>query len=395
MALTSPGRRRRRPGAPRFLARLRRGTQAAFSPGNTLALLKNGNDFFGELFAAIRRAEQSVYLEFYIVRADRTGQRLAELLLEAVGRGVRVCLLYDYIGSFDTPGTYFRRLERGGVLCRAFNPPPFRRGLAWFDRRNHRKIAVIDGTMAFAGGLNIGDEYTGSGNRPDRWRDGGIRLEGPAVGELRRLFCESWSGETGEFPDGCGGRVDPAPAGDARVLIVSGGPHQTRSRIRDAFRMAIAGATNSIRIITPYFVPGPRLIRALLRAARRGVRIQLVLPGRSDVPLVQLASRSSYAALLRGGIEIFEREETVLHAKVMLVDDCWAVVGSANLDPRSFHRNYEVNVIVDSHAFGEQVGAMFSEDLARSRRIDLAEHERRGWRVRLLEKLLEPVSWFL
>jgi len=308
---------------------------------------------------------------------------------------VKVSLLYDYIGSFDTPGAYFRRLERGGVLCRAFNPPPFSRGLAWFDRRDHRKIAVIDGSLAFAGGLNIGDEYTGFGDRPDRWRDVGVRLEGPTVGELRRLFCESWSGETGEFPDGCGGRVDPTPAGDARVLIVSGGPHHTRSRIRDAFRMAIAGATNSIRIITPYFVPGPRLIRALLRATRRGVRVQLVLPGRIDVPLVQLASRSSYAALLRGGVEIFEREETVLHAKVMLVDDCWAVVGSANLDQRSFHRNYEVNVIVDSHAFGEQVVEMFGEDLARSRRIDLAEHERRGWRVRLLEKLVEPVRWFL
>jgi cardiolipin synthase len=159
--------------------------------------------------------------------------------------------------------------------------------------------------------------------------------------------------------------------------------------------MAIAGASKNIKILNPYFLPGPRVLRSLLRATGRGVRVQLVLPAKSDVPIVSLLSRASYAPLLRGGIEIFERKGTVLHAKVMLIDDCWAVIGSANLDQRSFHRNYEVNVIVDSREFGREVAGMFAEDLARSRRVVLEEHERRGFIVRLMERFCAPISWFL
>jgi len=178
-------------------------------------------------------------------------------------------------------------------------------------------------------------------------------------------------------------------------MVVNGGPHHTRSIIHSAFRMAIAGAAESVRIINPYFVPGPRVVRSLLRAAARGVRVQLILPAKTDVPLVRLVSRSYYSQLLKGGIEIFEREGTVLHAKLMLIDESWAVVGSANLDQRSFHRNYEVNLIVDNPAFGRQVAEMFGEDLAKSRRIVIAEHERRGFFLRILEWLCGPISWFL
>ena len=178
-------------------------------------------------------------------------------------------------------------------------------------------------------------------------------------------------------------------------MIVSGGPHHNRSLIRSAFRIALAGASEEVRILNPYFVPGPRVLRSLLRAAGRGVRVQLVLPAKNDVPLVRLISRSYYALLLRGGIEIYERQGTVLHAKVMLIDDYWTVLGSANLDNRSFHRNYEINAIIDSRKFGTQIAEMFEEDLARSLRIVLAEHERRGFLVRLLERCCEPVSWFL
>ena len=159
--------------------------------------------------------------------------------------------------------------------------------------------------------------------------------------------------------------------------------------------MAIAGASEEIKILNPYFLPGPRVLRSLLRAAGRGVRVQLILPAKSDVPLVRLLSRSYYALLLRGGIEIFERQGTMLHAKVMLIDDYWAVIGSANLDHRSFHRNYEVNVIVDSREFGSQVAEMFEQDLAMSRSIVLEEHERRGVWVRFLERCCAPISWFL
>lgn len=392
MSLIRPLRKFRR---SRFFARFRRSTEAEFSRGNSLALLRTGGDFFGELFASIDQASRSIYLEFYIVRADRTGKHLAELLQRASGRGVAVCLLYDYIGSFDTPASFFRSLEKSGVRCVPFNPPPFRKGLRWFDRRDHRKLAVIDGRVAFAGGMNIGDEYAGVARQERYWRDVGMRLEGPSVGELQQLFCENWHDETSGDPKWCGELTEPPPHGVDEVAIVSGGPHHNRSRIRAAFRMAIAAAAESIRIQTPYFVPGPRFIRALLRAARRGVKVQLILPGRSDVPLVSLANRSSYATLIKGGIEVFERQVTILHTKVMLVDGAWSVIGSANLDHRSFHRNYEVNVIVASHEFGQQVDEMFADDLACSRRIFLEEHEKRGIMIRLMERLAAPMNWFL
>jgi cardiolipin synthase len=224
----------------------------------------------------------------------------------------------------------------------------------------------------------------------------GVRIDGPAVAVLGELFRESWRDEGGCVPDDRASSLPAAPAsGDAGVLVVSGGPHHNRSFIRSAFRMAMAGAAESIRIINPYFIPGPRVIRSLLRAAARGVRVQLILPARTDVRLVQLVSRSSYAPLLKAGIEIYERQGTVLHAKVMLIDCCWAVIGSANLDHRSFHRNYEVNVVVDSQEFGDQVAAIFADDLAQSRRVDLDEHERRGLVARALERLFSLISWFL
>lgn len=376
----------------RFFNRFRHST-ANFSHGNSVDLLRTGGDFFGELFAAIQQAAHSVYLEFYIVRADRTGKHLAGLLEKAAERGVEVCLLYDYMGCFDTPAAYFRKLESRGVHCTAFNPPPFRNGISWFDKRDHRKIAVIDSRVAFAGGLNIGDEYAGVG-KSLYWRDVGVRIEGDAVHELSRLFSESWHSEAASLPLSGYGIVQTA-YGEDHIAIVSGGPHHNRSRIRDAFRMAIAGAVKSIKIETPYFVPGPTIMRALLRAARRGVKIELILPAQIDVPLVRVVNRSSYATLIKGGIEIFEREGTILHGKVMLIDGKWSVIGSANLDQRSFHRNFEVNVIVSSSDFGRQVDEMFCEDLLLSRRISLEEHEKRGVIVRIMEKMISLLNWFL
>ena len=377
----------------RFFNRFRHST-ANFSHGNSVALLRTGGDFFGELFAAIQQAVHSVYLEFYIVRADRTGKHLAGLLEKAAERGVEVCLLYDYMGCFDTPAAYFRKLESCGVHCTAFNPPPFRNGISWFDKRDHRKIAVIDSRVAFAGGLNIGDEYAGVG-KSLYWRDVGVRIEGDAVHELSRLFSESWHSESASLPLSGHAIGVHAAYGEDDLAIVSGGPHHNRSRIRDAFRMAIAGAVKSIKIETPYFVPGPTIMRALLRAARRGVKVELILPAQIDIPLVKVVNRSSYATLIKGGIEIFEREGTILHGKVMLIDGRWSVIGSANLDQRSFHRNFEVNVIVSSSDFGKQVDEMFCEDLLLSRRISLEEHEKRGMVVRIMEKMISLLNWFL
>ncbi|MBM9538184.1 phospholipase D-like domain-containing protein, partial [Desulfobulbus alkaliphilus] len=185
------------------------------------------------------------------------------------------------------------------------------------------------------------------------------------------------------------------PMGDADVVIVHGTPHHTRSVISSSFRLAMAGALRGICIMTPYFVPGPRIVRSMLRAVRSGVRVQLIIPSVSDLPLVQLASHAYLAPLLRAGVEIFERQGTILHAKVMLIDDCWVTMGSANLDYRSFHRNHEINVIIDSRDFGTQVQAMFAEDLRQSRRVIGGEYEGRSLLERVLQWLLSPLSRFL
>jgi cardiolipin synthase len=377
----------------RFFARFRRSTEATFSSENRVVLLRSGGDFFVDLFAALEAATAFICLEFYIVRADQTGRRLAELLRRAVQRGVEVRFLYDYIGSFDTPASFFAALEQDGIRCAAFNPPPFRNGLSWFDKRDHRKIAVIDGRLAYVGGLNVGDEYAGV-DTARSWQDMGLCLEGPAARELHFLFAENWQEATG-IPAPPRALASSPAAGDAAVAIVNGSPHHNRSRIRDAFLLGMAGAGASIRIETPYFVPGPRFLRAMLRAARRGVEVEVILPARSDVPLVRLVNRSYYVALLKGGIKVYERQGAILHAKVMLIDSSWAVVGSANLDQRSFHRNYEVSVIVASAEFGRQVEELFRFELSSSRAIVLAEHERRSWLVRWLEWLLLPLNWFL
>jgi cardiolipin synthase len=391
-------RRRRRKGifrTLRFSARLKRNAEAVHSKGNRVVLFRNGGDFFPALFQAFGSAVTSICAEFYIIKSDDTGNAFADALIDAVARGVNVSLIYDYLGSIDTPSSYFKRLENGGVRCLPFNKLTFKRLLS-LDIRDHRKIVVIDGKIAFLGGLNVGDEYAGYGESPKRWRDVGIRIDGPAVAELRDLFRRTWDKETGHSsPDGPVREAPMVEEGDADVVIVNGTPHHTRSVIRSAFRLAIAGASENIRIITPYFIPGPRVVRSLLRAAASGVKVQMILPSISDVPLVKLASRAYLTPLLKAGVEIYERQGTILHAKVMLIDDCWVTLGSANLDFRSFHRNYEINVIVDSREFGSQVERMFDDDLSKSRRVTYTEYEKRSLFERFLERLCDPISRFL
>jgi cardiolipin synthase A/B len=379
----------------KFFDFFRRNTEAVSFVGNRATLYRYGSEFFPPLLEAISQATTSVCLEFYTISDDETGHTVADALIDAAGRGAQVFLLYDYIGCLNTPAAFFKRLIKGGVSCCAFNPPPFSRGLAWFDKRDHRKVAIIDGWRAFTGGINIADVYSGMGTGSTSWRDVGIKIEGAAVLELLRLFRVFWQEELGELPEGCDPCAPPAVEGEATVMIVNGGPHHERSFIRSAFRVAIAGASDSVTIASPYFIPGPRVLRSLLRAAGRGVRVRLLLPHKSDVPLVRLVSRTYYAPLLKSGIEIYELDSAVLHAKVLLIDGNWVMVGSANLDQRSFHRNYELNVVVDSPEFGAQVADMLETDLLGARRIALLEHEKRGWTVRFLERLCSPVSWFL
>jgi cardiolipin synthase len=383
----------------RLLRRFRTSTLPVTYRHNRVELFHEGAAVFRALHAALRSARRFILVEYYLIRNDRTGEAFAAELADAARRGVRVLMIYDYVGSIDTPASFFDRMAQQGIELIPFNVPSLRRGLYWFDRRSHRKMTVIDGTQAFLGGFNIGDEYSGLAEGPRRFHDLGLSIAGSAVSELVRLFSETWLMEQGEAPRLPPGHSDGGDnalgSGRGNVAIVSGGPHQIRSAIRGAFLVSIASASAEILIATPYFVPGPRMMRSLMRAAQRGVRVRLLLPERSDVPLVRLLGRSYYGALLRKGVEIYELGREILHTKVMLIDGERTVVGSANLDQRSFHRNFELNLIIDDTAFSGQVQTMLRQDFGDSRRITLDDHERRGGLARFLERVIDLFSWFL
>lgn len=385
---------------PRFISLLRRLRPfevPVTHRHNSVELFRGGREFFEALFDAIRVAEKTILLEYYIIHDDRIGADLARELGAAVRRGVTVRLIYDYIGCLDTPSSYFKALAKNGVKLLAFNVPSFRRGMYWFDKRDHRKMTIIDGTLAFLGGLNIGDQYAGCVSGRQNFRDLGFSIRGEAVCELEAIFHTTWNGEEyGNMPVASAKpRRIGGKAGDAAVNIISGGPRQRRSYIREAFQVNIAAAAEEILIATPYFVPGPRIIRSLLRAVRRGVRVRLLLPARSDVPFVLLLGRSSYATLLRGGVEIFELEREILHAKVMLIDAERTIIGSANLDQRSFHRNFEINCLVDNVQFGGQIRALLLEEIDGSSPVELHVHERRGVLIRIMERVVNLFGWFV
>jgi len=387
----------------RVLRRLRRwsgeGMPRSF-PAETMEFIPDGSHFFRLLFDALDRARSSICLEYYLIHADQTGLKLAECLAAACRRDVKVYLIYDYIGCLDTPESYFKTLRTHGVHCVAFNRPSFRRGIRWFDRRDHRKVAIIDGTVAFLGGRNIGNEYACVSGRSPLFNDVGFSLSGPAVPYLGDLFTELWTMEQGlppDLPPTEAPAISVAPPADttASITLISGGPHQRRSVIRSAFRVAMATASSELLIANPYFLPGPLILRSLLRASRRGVKIRLLLPAESDVPIVRLLSRGSYEQLLHAGVEIYEMQQQLLHAKLMLIDGARTVIGSANMDQRSFHRNYEINAHIQCQTFSSQVRAHLLNDFSHAHQITLDSHSRRKLSERLIERLLRPLSWFL
>jgi cardiolipin synthase len=382
----------------RLLRRLRPSELPVTHRHNHVQLFPEGSHFFKALLDSIRSAQHTILLEYYTIHDDETGRELAAALAAAVRRGVKVQLIYDYIGCVDTASSYFNNLAIQGIDLFPFNKPSFKRGIYWFDKRDHRKMTIIDDQLAFLGGFNIGDEYSGRVDGHLRFRDLGLSIRGDAVSELVIVFNETKSLENDDpvrplrirKPR----RFDKA-AGRASVVIVSGGPLQRRSYIREAFQVNIASAAEEILIATPYFVPGPRIIRSLLRAARRGVRVRLLLPARSDVQLVLLLGRSSYSTLLKGGVEIFELKREILHAKVMLIDGERTVIGSANLDQRSFHRNYEINCVVDNVEFGGQIRELLRQEISIAHRVRLDVHERRGLLTRAMERVVRLFAWFL
>jgi cardiolipin synthase len=307
--------------------------------------LRDGPEAFASMLDAIDRATEWVCFENYIIRDDVTGQRFADHLKAAAQRGVEVRVLYDYLGSFSTPRSYWKDLRQAGVEVLGFNRVnPFRplRSV----RRNHCKFVVADGVRAVVGGLCIGDEWTG---HPDRgiepWRDTAALVEGTAVPALGAGFGERWGLAGGSFPDGLLAST-PEPYGEAIVRPIAGVPGKLR--LFQAVQLLASSAAHRLWITDAYLVAPSPLYAGLMAAARDGVDVRLLLPGRTDIPAVQALTRVGYRELLEAGVRIWEWQGPMLHAKTVLSDDVWFKVGSSNLNPSSLLGNYELDLLVEA-----------------------------------------------
>jgi cardiolipin synthase A/B len=369
--------------------------------GNAVRLLEDGPATYQAMFAAIASATDHIHLETYILDDDEVGQRFAQVLMAKQAAGVQVHLLRDSAGTFGTPAAFFAKLAASGVVVHAFNPVnPLLAREAWiWNQRDHRKLLIVDGRIAFLGGINISSVYSGgsfqrgskgapkvAGANNPVWRDTDLQLQGPVVGELQKLFIAAWAQQNGPplapknyFPP-------PQVVGRQVVRAIGSSPNEPYSLIYATLLSAIGSAEISVRITNAYFVPDPQLLAALEAAAQRGVEVSLILPGQTDSWLVFHAGRRSYERLLRAGVKIHERRGAILHSKTALIDGVWATVGSTNLDWRSFLHNHELDAVVLGAEFGQQMQAMFARDLAAADAITLKQWLARplAWRAKEL-----------
>ena len=370
--------------------------------GNQVTLLEDGAATYKAMFADIRRAKDHINVETYIFEDDETGHRFAKLLLEKQAAGVQVNLIYDSVGSMGTPPAFFDELKKGGVRVLEFNPVnPLTVKKVWdLNQRDHRKLLVVDGRIAFVGGINISGVYsagsaTTASGEPIPWRDTQVRIEGPVVAEFQKLFIAVWERQRGEPLPGRNYFPGLAGRGDEIVRAIGSSASDEYSPIYVTLLSAINSAETSVYLTNAYFVPDPQLLQALKGAAGRGVEVKLVLPSQTDFWAVFHAGRSYYTELLEAGIQIYERREVLLHSKTALVDGVWSTIGSTNLDWRSFLHNEELNAVVLGPSFSKQMMAAFERDLAASGQITLETWKRRPLVMRVKEHFARMWQYWL
>jgi cardiolipin synthase len=375
--------------------------------GNKLVLLQDGPATYQAMFAAIRQARDHINLETYIFEDDDIGKQFADLLLERQAAGVQVNLIYDSVGCLNTPRSFFERLSAGGIRVLEFNPvnPLASHKKIWLlNNRDHRKLLVVDGRIAFLGGINISESYSsGSSKRSARkkaanamgWRDTHLQIEGPVVAEFQKLFMDTWSKQKG--PPLAKKNYFPTlgKQGDEIVRAIGSASDDPYSLIYLTLLSAIDHAEQRVYLTNAYFVPDPQLLKALTDAAQRGVEVKMILPSHTDSWPVFHAGRSHYSKLLRAGVKIYERRGAVMHSKTASIDGVWSTVGSTNLDWRSFLHNDELNAAILGRDFSRQMDAMFARDQAESDAIDLERWEQRSLLLRLKEWAARLAEYWL
>lgn len=360
----------------RIVRSLTRLSGMPFLPGNTVRTLVDGDATFAAILDAIERARHYILIQFFIVRADALGEMVKDLLIAKAAQGVRVCFLYDSIGSFDLPQRYVSNLLAGGVEIHPFATNRLFVNRFQLNFRNHRKIVVVDGERAFVGGHNIGVEYLGGNPRLSPWRDTHIELRGPVVASVQFVFTEDWHWATQQLAP-LTARQDRQPETDGagmHCLVVAPGPADKQETGSLFFVEAINAAEKRVWITTPYLVPDEAVFAALRLAVMRGVDVRILIPSRRDHYVVFEASKLYAYDLVRAGVRIFRYRPGFLHQKVVLIDDVAAAVGSANLDNRSFRLNFEIMVLTIDHAFAREVQTMLEGDFANAYEVDRSEY---------------------
>ena len=373
--------------------------------GNKITMLYDGPQTMTAMMEAIRNAKDHINLETYIFDQDELGLRFADLLIERQRAGVQVRVIYDSVGTLGTPQAFFDKLSTAGIHMLAFNPVnPLRLIGPWQpNHRDHRKILVVDGKVGFTGGVNISNSYANSslfrarGHKTGKvgWRDTHIKIEGPAVAALQWVFLESWASQNTPDLDEKANFFPPlAEAGDKLVRVLASSPGGDFD-IYKAYVLAIRQARKSIHITCAYFVPDAQILQALQDAARRGVDVQIILPGVTDSSLVLHAAQSYYSEMMASGIKVHQLQIAVLHAKTAVIDGMWATVGSTNIDTRSFLHNYEINVVVLGQDFAATLESAFAEDLKQSAQVTPEKWAQRPLADKLKEWSARHLAYWL
>jgi cardiolipin synthase len=363
--------------------------------GNAVTLYHDTQPAYDAMLEAIRSARHHVHVQFFIFRGDQSGKRFLDALKECSSRGVEVRFLYDSVGSYNLPRRCLREVRQAGGMVAAFLPilnPLYRFRV---NLRNHRKIVVVDGRIGFTGGVNIGDEYLGLNPKFGHWRDTFLRVEGPAVQGLQRIFLEDWDFATNESVHGVSyyPRFDRLP-GCSQVQVVHSGPDSDYKAIRETYFAAILNARKRVWIASPYFVPDTGILNALSLMARSGIDVRFLGLFRPDKWLPYLAARFYWTDMLAAGVKIYQYAPGMMHAKLILVDGEWASVGTANLDNRSLLLNFEVNCQIFDERLVAELEEVFLRDLSHSVRINGVTYSSRPWLSQLAEnaaRLFSPV----
>ena len=337
--------------------------------GNEMAVLQNGVEIFPALFDAMAGARHAIHFSTFIYESGSVPTRFAAALSAAARRGIEVRVILDSRGSKKIPPALVTQMCEAGCQVRWFRAVKW---LTWakYNHRNHRKLLIIDGKLAFTGGVGIADEWDGDGDSPAHWRDTHVSIVGPAVAAVQAAFVDNWNEATGELPIHENVFPAQAPAGEVAICAIQSNPTSATSDARRSMAALIAGSSRRLWITNAYFIPTPPFLKALCDAKGRGVDVKILMPGPyHDEPAVRRASRRTWPALLRGNVELYEFQPTMIHGKIVLVDGAVTSIGSINFDPRSFALNAEFGVVALDAEITAQLEEAYVGDLAHSRRV--------------------------